>query len=187
MLSRVTIQNFKSIGEPGVDLELKPLTFLVGPNGGGKSSILDAITLVSQGGLSQVGFFSFSKLEDLHFRNESNTLSITVEVHSVLSDESDSFTFSHTGPTNPQRVGGLPGAIASAFYQKVYPIRATRGDLGDADFPTEAIWVWGNGEHTIEILEQLPDSRYRSKRKMIQKWASQFGMNSFIGMPCSTA
>ena len=33
MLSRVKIQNFKSIGEPGVDLELKPLTFLVGPNG----------------------------------------------------------------------------------------------------------------------------------------------------------
>ena len=34
MLSRVKIQNFKSIGEPGVDLEFKPLTLLVGPNGG---------------------------------------------------------------------------------------------------------------------------------------------------------
>ncbi len=35
MLSRAIIKNFKSIGEPGVDLELKPLTLLVVPNGGG--------------------------------------------------------------------------------------------------------------------------------------------------------
>jgi len=45
MISRVSIKNFKSIGEPGVDLELKPLTLLVGPNGGGKSSILEAIAV----------------------------------------------------------------------------------------------------------------------------------------------
>jgi predicted ATPase len=48
LLTRVRIQNFKSIGEPGVDLELKPLTILVGPNGGGKSSILQAIALIAQ-------------------------------------------------------------------------------------------------------------------------------------------
>lgn len=49
MISRVSIKNFKSIGDPGVDLELKPLTLLVGPNGGGKSSILEAIAVASQG------------------------------------------------------------------------------------------------------------------------------------------
>jgi len=48
LISRVTIENFKSIGEPGVDLELKPLTLLVGPNGGGKSSILEAIAVAIQ-------------------------------------------------------------------------------------------------------------------------------------------
>ena len=48
MLSRVVIKNFKSIGEPGVDLALKPLTLLVGPNGGGKSSILEAIAVTAQ-------------------------------------------------------------------------------------------------------------------------------------------
>ena len=37
MLKEVSISNFKSIGEPGIEgLELKPLTLLVGPNGGGK-------------------------------------------------------------------------------------------------------------------------------------------------------
>ena len=48
MISQVVIENFKSIGESGVDLELKPLTLLVGPNGGGKSSILEAIAVASQ-------------------------------------------------------------------------------------------------------------------------------------------
>ncbi|MFQ5874616.1 MAG: AAA family ATPase, partial [Dehalococcoidia bacterium] len=43
MLSRLIVKNFKSIGEPGVDLELKPLTILVGPNGSGKSSIFEAV------------------------------------------------------------------------------------------------------------------------------------------------
>lgn len=48
MLDRLIIKNFKSIGEPGVDLELKPLTLLVGPNGSGKSSILEALAIFAQ-------------------------------------------------------------------------------------------------------------------------------------------
>jgi len=40
---RVRAKNFKSIGE--LELELAPLTILVGPPGGGKSNILDAIAL----------------------------------------------------------------------------------------------------------------------------------------------
>lgn len=52
MITTVKIANFKSIGEPGVELELKPLTLLVGPNGGGKSSILEAIAVAAQGGSS---------------------------------------------------------------------------------------------------------------------------------------
>jgi AAA15 family ATPase/GTPase len=42
MLSRVVIKNFKSIGEPGVDLKLKPLTLLVGPNGAKQAEIEEA-------------------------------------------------------------------------------------------------------------------------------------------------
>ena len=34
MLTRAIIKNIKGFGEPGVDLELKPLTLPVGPNGG---------------------------------------------------------------------------------------------------------------------------------------------------------
>ena len=47
VLSRLKIRNFKSIGEKGIDLELKPLTLLVGPNGSGKSSILESLALLA--------------------------------------------------------------------------------------------------------------------------------------------
>lgn len=48
MLTRLAIKNFKSIGDPGVNLELRPLTFLVGANGSGKSSVLEALALLVQ-------------------------------------------------------------------------------------------------------------------------------------------
>ncbi|MBI4287749.1 MAG: AAA family ATPase [Chloroflexi bacterium] len=47
MLSKLVIKNFKSIGEKGIDLELKPLTILVGPNGAGKSSVLESLALLA--------------------------------------------------------------------------------------------------------------------------------------------
>jgi predicted ATPase len=47
MLSKVEIQNFKGFGEP-VRLELRPLTILTGENGSGKTSVLEAIGLLSQ-------------------------------------------------------------------------------------------------------------------------------------------
>jgi predicted ATPase len=40
-LSKVAIKDYKSIAS--CDVELEPLTFLVGPNGGGKSNFLDAL------------------------------------------------------------------------------------------------------------------------------------------------
>jgi len=42
MLKRVSIQNFKGIG-PRVDIDLRPVTLLFGPNSAGKSTILHAI------------------------------------------------------------------------------------------------------------------------------------------------
>lgn len=46
VLSRVSIRNFKSIRE--ADLELRPLTVLVGENSAGKSSVLQLLFLLSQ-------------------------------------------------------------------------------------------------------------------------------------------
>lgn len=41
------MENFKSIGSPGLNVEFRPLTIFVGPNGSGKSSILQALALLA--------------------------------------------------------------------------------------------------------------------------------------------
>ncbi|WP_295581651.1 AAA family ATPase [uncultured Lamprocystis sp.] len=64
-LTRVVLRNYKSIGD--CNCRLQPLTYLVGANGSGKSSFLDALHLVrdalagslenalnERGGLSEV-------------------------------------------------------------------------------------------------------------------------------------
>lgn len=48
MLTRVRVAGFKAIPPTGIDLELRPLTLLVGPTGSGKSSIIEAIGLLAQ-------------------------------------------------------------------------------------------------------------------------------------------
>lgn len=48
MINNLKVKNFKSIGENGIDIELKPLTILLGPNGSGKSSTLESIAVLGQ-------------------------------------------------------------------------------------------------------------------------------------------
>lgn len=43
MLKKIFLKNFKGIGDPGVEVELKPITLLFGPNSGGKSTILHSL------------------------------------------------------------------------------------------------------------------------------------------------
>lgn len=48
MINRMSIRNFKALGPQKYDFEIRPLTIFVGPNGTGKSSILQAIGLLAQ-------------------------------------------------------------------------------------------------------------------------------------------
>jgi len=47
MIRRLRIRNFKSLRDSG-DLKIRPLTFLIGPNSGGKSSVLQCLRLLRQ-------------------------------------------------------------------------------------------------------------------------------------------
>jgi predicted ATPase len=188
MLKRVKIQNFKSIGEPGVDLELKPLTFLVGPNGGGKSSILDALALASQevSPKTREGrpFFSYIRLEDLHFRHQPNTFTIQIEVSSNGSGEARSYTLSHIDNESELNMDEDRTEAERHFAGKVFPIRATRGNvepvqsLPDRGDERKIIWVGKNGESTLTSLSRLLHARFTSRRSKVQKWALEFGMSN---------
>ena len=48
MITGLKLRNFKAIGDRPVELQLAPLTLLVGANGSGKSSVLEAV-----GGLAE--------------------------------------------------------------------------------------------------------------------------------------
>mgnify|MGYP000091366471 CR=1 FL=1 len=52
MLRSVSVKNYKAIGPGELKLDLAPLTILVGKNGTGKSSILEAIALTAQSALN---------------------------------------------------------------------------------------------------------------------------------------
>lgn len=61
-LKKVTIKNYRSIGSLGVEIELNDIVALVGQNNSGKSSILKALELISQGS-------STASLEEDDFHN----------------------------------------------------------------------------------------------------------------------
>ena len=47
MISRLRVRNFRCLADTG-ELEIRPLTFLVGPNSSGKSSLLQILTMLRQ-------------------------------------------------------------------------------------------------------------------------------------------
>ncbi|MGB9760520.1 MAG: AAA family ATPase [Thermoproteota archaeon] len=89
MLTKIAIENFKSIGKR-IELELKPLTILVGENASGKSSILEALCLLVQSiwssgydifGNRYPSFVKYPGLRDIaHKNNLKNPISIEVHV-----------------------------------------------------------------------------------------------------------
>jgi predicted ATPase len=100
MLTKLVLENFKSIGEPGVELNLKPLTILVGPNGSGKSSILEGLALFVQsaivtargrdgltGGLAFRGEYLNYPYEEEIFHKHDPQKWMAMEIHAGLGKE----------------------------------------------------------------------------------------------------
>jgi predicted ATPase len=96
MLTKIAIENFKSIGKR-IELELKPLTILVGPNASGKSSILEALCLFVQSirtgtsgfdlsGNYYPNFVKYSKWEDVAHKGDLKK-PITIEIHIKLTED----------------------------------------------------------------------------------------------------
>jgi predicted ATPase len=97
ILRRVKIGNFRSIGRDPLDIKLKPLTILVGPNASGKSSILFAIDFFAkrgQGGYIHTNPNEYEKLaydvhtiDDYIFGRNLSTANLLIEFEFKLPDE----------------------------------------------------------------------------------------------------
>jgi len=104
LISHVRVCNFRSIRE--ADIELKPLTLLVGPNASGKSTIIYSIqwmilkaknnpTLTSSIHSSERELLGVNAYEDLVFNRDLNKnwmgVELTINIPEELAEELDSF------------------------------------------------------------------------------------------------
>ena len=186
MIGRVAIKNFKSIGDTGVDLELKPLTLLVGLNGAGKSSIMEAIAVASQRSASGT-LIQFPETNHMIHNRQGRTAVIEI------------FFISDGGA--PQ--GGLETTITpneglnveilvrndsnreimeqrrTAFMSNTFMVSSTRGTIPyETDVRADARWVGVHGESLLLLLPLIYGRRhFRNVADRITRWGARFGLN----------
>jgi len=205
MLNRVVIQNFKSIGEPGVDLELKPLTFLVGPNGGGKSSIVEAILMAFTPGSVdgrhiQLPWFDMSVPVEwlLHADKQGRRSATQITLHiQAITAAADNYPPAsrnvpsslalravYTLNTQESNYSIEPPTARERFATeagKVFLTQSTRGNVnpGEDVVPLSRIRSPGvRGEFLIPYLTMLSGSNeFASQLNEIVRWAELFGIN----------
>lgn len=87
MITKLKVSNYKSIGMLGINIDVKPLTVLLGANGTGKSSVLEAICIITQSknksllaSLQKGELVQYSNVESLGHKGESKR-EIVIEIH----------------------------------------------------------------------------------------------------------
>ncbi len=181
MISRVTIENFKSIGSPGVDLEIRPLTLLVGPNGAGKSTVLEAIGLAAQQGIEGrlVSFPSWSSI--LHGSSrEAGKINLRFEDVSTSNDSIEyELGFNESGDSEIKSFSNtreLRKPVDYEFYSKTFLIPSVRGAVDYyANAGSHPNGVGKHGEQLIPLLGLLfGDPQFEGIAKSVKHWASRF-------------
>ena len=180
MISRVSIQNFKSIGEPGVDLELKPLTLLVGPNGGGKSSILEAIAVAKQQDVHGE-LVSFPSWDSILHKPDASEGAIDIEFEVSGSGEQPIYriAFDINGVDPLPLFIDSPDDQRQLFHKNCFLIPTVRGTIPFSTNTRREIpsAVGTNGDDLILLLSVIFGQRtHQHVAGQIAKWASRFGV-----------
>lgn len=185
-IKELTLKNFKSVKDQTIQLE--PLTVLTGLNGSGKSSILQAISLIKQSiDLNQIGnqlvlngpWIKLGRAEDVLFEGaDSELISINIEVdgkkNSWLADATpnlDTLDASFEGDLHSLKTGlqnfqfiQADRLTPAVRYQQATSADQELGRLGP------------NGEYTVDYLSRngnmkisssrcYPESRLRSEEE----------------------
>ncbi|MDR2754927.1 MAG: AAA family ATPase [Planctomycetaceae bacterium] len=91
MINRIKIKNFRSLD---IDVELEPVTVLVGRSGTGKSNFVDAIRFLRDCLLNQREVFNYTKANILPITNKTNSSLLEYEISFDVSQLSGIFTYS---------------------------------------------------------------------------------------------
>lgn len=187
MFNRLAIRNFKSIGEPGVELDLKPLTILVGPNGAGKSNILEALDIYRPSG--QYGNTQLSRDELIHRKDSSKEVVVEGSLTDGRGYETSSGITTEkvrvkTGDqyidteTDPDSYYPLLRDLQTHLGENIFFISAFRGDVPREISPTNAIvnWTGPRGENLLYVLNQLNEPENLDKKRKVEHWAGEFGI-----------
>ena len=194
MISRVAIKNFKSIGEPGVDLELKPLTLLVGPNGGGKSSILEALAVAIQRN-TKGRLTNFPSVNSVMHKLTDSRVSMDVHFAPNGNETSGGFQISFGAGSGMnfellsenQKVNELAGRLAHDLISNSFLISSVRGDVSySVEAQGNPEWVGVHGENLQLLLAIIfGQLRYKAVADKVAAWARRFGIGDlhagFVG------
>lgn len=188
MLTRLTIKNFKSIGDPGIDLELRPLTFLVGPNGSGKSSVLEALALLvqnPQGGNNREPFFLFSSWPEFFHKSAEQ---ISQEIDILLQEDELSYRITYYPKggykIEPDNLLNSPGHESSQLKRILslprdwfMPISSHRGVIPhDISAGPLTNWVGLYGEQLPVVEHKLQENT--SIYDKAKDWGKKFGVSA---------
>ena len=186
MISKVSITNFKSIGEPGVDLELKPLTLLVGPNGGGKSSILEAIAVAAQRNTSG-RITKFPSAGAVYHKGEDAPVAIDVCFAPCNKEENGGYRlsfgkglqFKYEFLSENEQVIEKTSKLSDQLNSQSFLISSVRGQLADSiEARGSPNWVGTYGQDILLLLAMIFGQRKHKKAaNQISRWAHRFGIS----------
>lgn len=207
MIERLTVRGFKSIGDEPVKLELRPITILVGKNGSGKSSLLEAVGILAESVAGRgnpprgelVDAFSYEAVRHRAGPPSKQTPSaefeVSVQIRPLANAAGDgvpivchvSRAFGAAGPVRDSMQSLTSGSdaicaqVGIAAMRNVYRLTANRGQVQWVHQPAsvDVDWVGRNAQDLDSILRKIFSSgAFGEAKGKIQRWCRAFGLEN---------